>query len=146
MDIIISPSSHTPLLALLLDSITCLVSAREITTSPDVQTTDVDGCRLGVVGCCWMFSRPTTASTNLVGGSWGYANGTAEQRLAIAAQHQRYTRGILWFFKSDPSVPAPVRAAMGEWALCADEFADSNNFPPQAQHHVCVMCVHGRGV
>ena len=57
-------------------------------------------------------------STNLVGGSWGYPNGSRAERAAIIAAHQRYTRGLLWFLKTDPSVPASLRAEMASWAWC----------------------------
>jgi hypothetical protein len=70
-------------------------------------------------------------STNLVGGSWGYPNGTARERAAIIAQHQSYTKGLLWFLKTDPAVPAHLRAQMSKWAWCADEFTDNDHFPTQ---------------
>ena len=70
-------------------------------------------------------------STNLVGGSWGYPNGNKSERAAIILAHKQYTKGLLWFLKSDASVPASVRAEMATWAWCADEFEDNDNFPTQ---------------
>ena len=70
-------------------------------------------------------------STNLVGGSWGYPNGNKSERAAIILAHKQYTKGLLWFLKSDDAVPPSVRAEMAAWAWCADEFDDNDNFPTQ---------------
>ena len=42
-------------------------------------------------------------------GSWGYPNGTLPERAAIWRRHVEFTRGLLWFWASDPGVPAAVR-------------------------------------
>ena len=70
-------------------------------------------------------------STNLVGGSWGYPNGTAEERAAIIARHKSYTKGLLWFLKTDSSVPPHLRREMAQWGWCGDEFKDNDHFPTQ---------------
>ena len=70
-------------------------------------------------------------STNLVGGSWGYPNGTEPERAVIIERHQSYTKNLLWFLRSDPSVPPQLRAEMSTWAWCADEWIDNQNFPTQ---------------
>lgn len=70
-------------------------------------------------------------STNLVGGSWGYPNGTAEERAAIIALHKSYTKGLIWFLKTDPSVPPHLRREMAQWGWCGDEFKDNDHFPTQ---------------
>ena len=70
-------------------------------------------------------------STNLVGGSWGYPNGTAVERAAIIAQHKLYTKSLLWFWKTDSAVPPHLRAEMAQWAYCGDEFLQNEHFPTQ---------------
>jgi len=70
-------------------------------------------------------------STDLTGGSWAYPEASPLERGAIAATHERYIRGLLWFLRSDDSVPAAVRRQMESYAWCADEFASSGHFPPQ---------------
>lgn len=70
-------------------------------------------------------------STDLTGGSWAYPEASPRRRRQIAAAHERYIRGLLWFLASDGAVPAAVRTQMLAYAWCADEFSDSGNFPPQ---------------
>ena len=70
-------------------------------------------------------------STDLTGGSWDYPLASPPRRREIAAAHARYIRGLLWFLASDGAVPAAVRAQMRAYAWCADEFGDTDNFPPQ---------------
>lgn len=71
--------------------------------------------------------------TDLLGGSWGYVNGTAAARAAIWQAHLRYTRGLLWFWSSDAAVPHGVRSEIGELGHCRDEYdaASPPHWPPQ---------------
>lgn len=87
--------------------------------------TSADGYKTDVNSAIW----PT--STNLVGGSWGYPNGTKRARKAIIAKHISYTKGLMWFLKTDPDVPPALRAEMATWAWCGDEFIDNGHFPTQ---------------
>ena len=70
-------------------------------------------------------------STNLLGASWSYVEATPEERGAIADAHQRWAQGLLWFLTNDPDVPAPLRRAMARLGLPADEFTDTDGWPPQ---------------
>jgi hypothetical protein len=70
-------------------------------------------------------------STNLVGGSWGYPTGNHTVRAQIVARHQSYTKQLLWFLKSDPSVPLALRSKMATYGWCGDEFVDNGHFPTQ---------------
>jgi hypothetical protein len=70
-------------------------------------------------------------STDLIGASWGYPEASAAERRRIKDAHEQYTRGLLWFFRTDPSVPRAVRQQMAAFGWCADEFSDTNFFPPQ---------------
>ena len=45
---------------------------------------------------------------------------------------RRYYLSLLQFYRTDPAVPADVRATLGQWGLCADEFPGSGDrWPPQ---------------
>ena len=46
-------------------------------------------------------------------------------------QHIRYTRGLLRFWREDPSVPMETRANMSTWGLCADEWMATEGWPSQ---------------
>jgi hypothetical protein len=70
-------------------------------------------------------------STNLPNGSWGWPRGTYADRRQIWKEHESYLRGFFWFMQSDPRVPARIRAEAREWGLAADEFTDTQNWPPQ---------------
>jgi len=70
-------------------------------------------------------------STDLPRGNDGYVTATPAERAAIAARHERYIRGLLYFLKTDPRVPAGVRTEMASWGLCKDEFTDNGGWPRQ---------------
>jgi len=70
-------------------------------------------------------------STDLPGGNDGYVTASPAQRTVIAARHERYMRGLLYFLRTNPRVPASVRNEMATWGLCADEFTDNGGWPRQ---------------
>ena len=61
-------------------------------------------------------------STDVIGASWGWPEGTPAQRAALFDAHVSYTRGFLWFLATDAAVPPAVRADMQRWGLAADEY------------------------
>ncbi len=65
----------------------------------------------------------------LHGLSIGYPGGNATQREAITEQLRGYTEGFLHFLDADPRVPSAIRNQMAAYGLCADEFADTQNWP-----------------
>jgi hypothetical protein len=71
--------------------------------------------------------------TDLVGGSYGYANASVENRRLIAQAHADYVAGVIWFLTHDTSVPVSIRKDMADYGLCADEFLDTTPkfFPHQ---------------
>lgn len=70
-------------------------------------------------------------STDLVGGSDGYPEADEEKRAEIRLAHEDYMRGLLHFLATSPRIPEPLRAEASTYGLCADEFAASDNWPPQ---------------
>jgi len=70
-------------------------------------------------------------STDLIGGSWGYPNGSYEDRARIWQDHIDYTAGLFWFLANDPRVPEALRKEINSWGLAADEFISTNHWPHQ---------------
>lgn len=58
-----------------------------------------------------------------------YPDGSYDSRAAIADELRNYTAGFLYFLANDMRVPARIRSQMGTYGLCADEFADTDNWP-----------------
>lgn len=72
-----------------------------------------------------------SCSTDLPGENLDYPEGDRATRKRIALRHKRYIQGLLWFLQDDPAVPESIRAEGREWGYAADEFEDSDHFPPQ---------------
>lgn len=70
-------------------------------------------------------------STDFIGGSWGYPNGSYAEQDAIVAAHERYVKGFFYFLANDPSVPPALHAEAQTWGLAKDEFTDTDNWPHQ---------------
>jgi hypothetical protein len=70
-------------------------------------------------------------STDNIGMSYDYPEGSYEQRRAILLEHQTYQKGYFYFLANDPRVPADVRTKMSAWGLPADEFVDNGGWPHQ---------------
>lgn len=67
-------------------------------------------------------------STDYLGGSWGYPNGTLEERNSIRSAHISYILGLLWFWASDPAAGPHVQADLKTMGHCSDEFTGPKNF------------------
>lgn len=77
------------------------------------------------------FNNNGPYSTDFIGHSWEYPNGSYARRAEILREHEEYTKGFFWFLTHDPRVPATLRKEAGEWGLAADEFTDNHNWPQQ---------------
>lgn len=65
----------------------------------------------------------------LAGGADAYPTGTLEERRRIWDEHRGYTHRLLWFLRTDPSVPEATRANLRQWGLPKDEFAANGHWP-----------------
>ena len=69
-------------------------------------------------------------SSDYIGASDGWPEGTFEQREAIFQDHVSYTAGLWWFLQNDPDLPDAVRDEAAPWGLPRDEYADSGHWTP----------------
>jgi hypothetical protein len=70
-------------------------------------------------------------STDYIGGSYGYPEGSYAARERIWQAHVEYVQGFLYFLRNDPQVPAGLRDDVATLGLCKDEFTDTANWPHQ---------------
>jgi hypothetical protein len=70
-------------------------------------------------------------STDYIGGSYDYPNGTYAVRERIRRAHVDYIQGFLFFLATDTRVPAALSGEMKTWGLCRDEFTDNGHWPYQ---------------
>src|SRR6266508_610561 len=70
-------------------------------------------------------------STDYIGGSYDYPNGSYASRARIRQAHVDYIQGFLYFLATDSRVPPLLAAEMKTWGLCRDEFADADHWPHQ---------------
>jgi hypothetical protein len=68
-------------------------------------------------------------STDYIGGSWGYPNGSWTIRNEILRDHYDYVAGLLYFLSNDNSVPLTIRNQLGVYGLPLDEFTDNEHWP-----------------
>ena len=62
------------------------------------------------------------------GPGWDWTTLTHAQRDALALQHEKWQRGLVWTLQNHARVPLSIRTAYATWGLPADEFTDSGNW------------------
>jgi hypothetical protein len=70
-------------------------------------------------------------STDYIGKSWDYPNGSYARRREIWRDHEEYTKELFWFLAHDARVPPSLQKEANEWGLAKDEFLDSDHWPNQ---------------
>jgi hypothetical protein len=70
-------------------------------------------------------------STDYIGKSWDYPDGSYKRRAEIWQDHVHYMQGFFYFLANDPQVPSDTQKAFNEYALAKDEFTDTFHWPHQ---------------
>ncbi len=84
-----------------------------------------------------MPNRKTDANTkgpisfNHTGANYDYPDGNYSTRQRIVDDHKAWQQGLFWFMANDARVPAEFSDPVQEWGLAADEFTDTDHWPPQ---------------
>jgi hypothetical protein len=65
----------------------------------------------------------------LAGGADAYPTATPKQRRRIWETHREYTHRLLWFLRTEASVPESIRQNLQQWGLPKDEFTDNGHWP-----------------
>jgi FAD dependent oxidoreductase len=65
----------------------------------------------------------------LAGGADAYPAATPKERRRIWETHRDYTHRMLWFLRTDASVPESIRQNLQQWGLPKDEFTDNGHWP-----------------
>jgi len=68
-------------------------------------------------------------SLDYVGGSFGWAEGSYEEREKIFQDHVNYQQGYLYFLANDPSIPAELRDRVRRFGLPKKEFPETAGWP-----------------
>jgi len=70
-------------------------------------------------------------SMGLVGACNGWSEADAAGREKIWEAHKQYTLELYHFLTTDPAVPEHLRAELGTYGLCEDEFSEYDHWSPQ---------------
>ena len=70
-------------------------------------------------------------STDLPEENQDYPEGSWPVRNRIIQRHREYIQGLLWFLQHDEELPEWFREDSLQWGYAADEFEDTDHFPPQ---------------
>jgi hypothetical protein len=70
-------------------------------------------------------------STDMIGMNYAYPDADYATRAKIIKEHEDYTKGLLYFFASDPRVPEEMRTSMKKWGYPKDEYTDNGGWSPQ---------------
>jgi hypothetical protein len=73
----------------------------------------------------------TGFSTDMLGMSHMWPEGSYEHRDQLYQQHLRYQQGLMWTVANHPRVPDAIRKEASQWGLSADEFVGNGGWSPQ---------------
>lgn len=70
-------------------------------------------------------------STDMIGYSHSWAEASHEERKKIYEDHYDYTKGLLYFMKTDSRVPDTLRNYIANWGYPKDEYLSNGHWTPQ---------------
>jgi len=70
-------------------------------------------------------------STDMIGTNYNWPAASFKQREIIFSAHVSYTKGLLYFIKTDNRVPEELRQFISNWGYPKDEYQAFGNFTPQ---------------
>ena len=70
-------------------------------------------------------------STDMIGANYNWPEASYEERARIFREHLSYTKGLLYFYCSDPRVPESLRRFISSWGYPKDEYPEDGHFTPQ---------------
>lgn len=70
-------------------------------------------------------------STDMIGANHNYPEASHEEREKIIKEHIDYTKGLLYFYLTDPRVPVELQSFVSEWGYPKDEYIDNDHWSPQ---------------
>lgn len=70
-------------------------------------------------------------STDMIGMNHDYPEGDYQTRKQIIADHEHYTKSLLYFYKADSRVPSEIQKSFQEWGYPKDEYQDNGHWTPQ---------------
>lgn len=71
-------------------------------------------------------------STDMIGMNYGYPEASYDERRNIIKSHEDYIKGFLYFIATSKRLPSHLGTEMRKWGYPKDEYADNNNWSPQA--------------
>jgi FAD-dependent oxidoreductase family protein len=77
------------------------------------------------------FNNNGPFSTDYIGKSYDYPDGSYRRREEIWWDHAEYVQGYYYFLANDPRVPQALQREVREWGLPKDEYEDSGHWPHQ---------------
>lgn len=70
-------------------------------------------------------------STDMIGANYNWPEADFDERQKIYKEHLAYTKGLLYFFKTDNRIPKQMQDAFQKYGYPKDEYTDNNNWTPQ---------------
>lgn len=70
-------------------------------------------------------------STDMIGMNYSWPEASYEEREKMLREAVSYTKGLLYFMKTDPRVPDTLRNFVAQWGYPKDEYAAFGHFTPQ---------------
>ena len=67
-------------------------------------------------------------STDMIGANLDYPEASYDEREQIFKEHVDYTKGLLYFYITDPRVPKHLQEFISQWGYPKDEYPDNGNW------------------